>query len=102
MEHLIFFYFSIIIIILFLAFLQIWCLHSNPSRRLQVFYVLSMLSLLIGTHGCKLFMSVNLQILSSLSLFSPVLPPTLLDSHMHKTPHIESSVRFKCQSPLGT
>lgn len=54
----------------FLAFLQIWCLHSNPSRRLKVFYVLCMLSPLIGTHGCKLFMSINLQILSSLSLSS--------------------------------
>lgn len=78
MEHLIFLYFILFLssFSFFLAFLQIWCVHSNPSRRLKVFYVLCMLSPLIGTHGCKLFMSINLQILSSLSLFLPVLPHT--------------------------
>lgn len=60
MEHLIFCFFPLFVyLFLFLAFLQIWCLHSNPSRRLKVFYVLCMFSLLIGARGCKVFMSVN-------------------------------------------
>lgn len=87
----------------FLASLQIWCLHSNPQSASQsLFYVLCMFSPLIGTHGCKPFLSVKPPNFSPPCLSSPCASPTPPDSHVHKTPHIESSVRFECRSPQGT